>query len=86
VTVTGYRVTPVVGWVEPPFDLKLDPFEVAEVFEVPLAFFLDPANHQRHRDDSRGYRRYYYAMPYEGRNIWGATAGILVNLAEVLAD
>ena len=83
---TGFRVTPVVGWIQPPVELAPDPFEVAEVFEVPLAFFLDPANHQRHSDDSRGYRRYYYAMPYEGRNIWGATAGMLYALYQMLSD
>ena len=79
-TVTGYRITPVVGWIEPPLELKLDAFEVAEVFEVPLAHFLDPANHQRHAYDYQGRQRHYFAMPYEGRFIWGATAGILFNL------
>jgi len=82
---TGFRVTPVVGWIQPPVELAPDPFEVAELFEVPLAFFLDPANYQRHSDDSRGYRRYYYALPYEGRNIWGATAGMLYTLYQMLA-
>jgi 8-oxo-dGTP pyrophosphatase MutT (NUDIX family) len=79
-TVTGYRITPVVGWIEPPLEPKLDAFEVAEVFEVPLAHFLEPANHQRHAYDYQGRQRHYYAMPYEGRFIWGATAGILFNL------
>ena len=81
---TGFRVTPVVGWIEPPIELSLDPFEVAEVFEVPLAFFMDPANHERHSDEIRGRRRNYYAMPYQGRNIWGATAGMLHTLYELL--
>ena len=81
---TGFRVTPVVGWVEPPFELKLDPFEVADVFEVPLEFFLDPANHQRHSDIRNGRIRYYYSMPYGGRNIWGATAGMLHSLYQIL--
>ena len=86
VTVTGFRVVPVVGLVHPPFTLSPDPFEVAEVFEVPLAFLLDPANHQRHfRTTDQGKRRYYYAMPFNDRYIWGATAGMLVNLSEVLA-
>ena len=86
VTVTGFAVTPVVGAVMPPFELKPDPTEVADIFEVPLAFFLDPANHQRHsRTLSNGTVRGYYAMPYGDRYIWGATAGMLLNLYEVLA-
>jgi 8-oxo-dGTP pyrophosphatase MutT (NUDIX family) len=81
---TGFRVTPVVGWIEPPVDFAPDPFEVAEVFEVPLAHFLDPANHQRHSDEVNGRRRNYYAMPYQQRNIWGATAGMLHSLYQAL--
>jgi len=85
ITVSGYEVTPVVGVVTPPFDLRPDPVEVADIFEVPLHFFLDPANHQRHsRVVGEGVRRAYYAMPYGERYIWGATAGMLVNLYEVL--
>jgi len=79
VTVTGYRVTPVVGLVTPPLDLRPDDFEVAEVFEVPLAFLLDPANHQRNRVLAEGRERRYYAMPYRHYYIWGATAGMLMN-------
>jgi 8-oxo-dGTP pyrophosphatase MutT (NUDIX family) len=82
---TGFRVTPVVGWVEPPFELKPDPFEVADVFEVPLVFLLDSANHQRHSDLKNGRIRYYYSMPYGERNIWGATAGMLHSLYQILA-
>lgn len=82
---TGFRVTPVVGWVEPPFDLRPDPFEVADVFEVPLAFFLDPANHKRHRDEINGRIRHYYSMPFGERNIWGATAGMLYSLYRILS-
>jgi 8-oxo-dGTP pyrophosphatase MutT (NUDIX family) len=78
-TVTGYRVTPVVGLVAAPQAFELDDFEVAEVFEVPLAFFLDPANHQRHTLQYEGRTRHYYAMPYKNRYIWGATAGMLMN-------
>ena len=78
-TVTGYRVTPVVGLVVPPFELALDDFEVAEVFEVPLAFLLDPANHQRNLLLHDGRERHYYAMPYGPYYIWGATAGMLMN-------
>jgi 8-oxo-dGTP pyrophosphatase MutT (NUDIX family) len=84
VTGTGFRIHPVVGLVEPPLTLSPDPFEVAEVFEVPLDFVLDPANHQRHVRMFEGRKRPYYAIPYEGRFIWGATAGMLINLFEVL--
>jgi 8-oxo-dGTP pyrophosphatase MutT (NUDIX family) len=80
VTVTGYRVTPVVGLVTPPLDLRPDEFEVAEVFEAPLAFLLDPANHQRNHVLFDGRERYYYAIPYQMHYIWGATAGMLMNL------
>jgi len=78
-TVTGYHVTPVVGLVSPPPAFSLDAFEVAEAFEVPLAFFLDPDNHQRNTLQYQGRTRHYYAMPYEQRYIWGATAGMLMN-------
>ncbi len=83
-TVTGYRVTPVVAWVEAPVTYAPDPFEVAEVFEVPLAFFLDAANHQRHSLMRDGRERFFYAMPYNDYYIWGATAGMLVHLQQVL--
>ena len=79
-TVTGYRVTPVVGLVNSPPTLSLDAFEVAEAFEVPLTFLLDPVNHQRNTLQYQGRTRHYYAMPYESRYIWGATAGMLMNL------
>ncbi|HZX30071.1 MAG TPA: CoA pyrophosphatase [Rhodocyclaceae bacterium] len=81
-TVTGFRITPVVGLVSPPFDLRADPFEVAEVFEVPLSFLLDPANHQRQTIEYRGALRQYYAMPYGEYLIWGATAGMIRSLFE----
>ena len=77
---SGFRISPVVGWVEPPFELKLDPFEVAEAFEVPLPFFLDPENHQRRAYHFEGRDRDYIAIPYHGRYIWGATAGMLFSL------
>lgn len=83
-TGTGFSVTPVVGLVRPPFTLKPDSFEVAEVFETPLAFLLDPANRQRHSMEIAGVLRHYYAMPYQGYFIWGATAGMLVNLHQLL--
>jgi 8-oxo-dGTP pyrophosphatase MutT (NUDIX family) len=83
-TGTGYRVTPVVAWVETPVSFKPDPFEVAEVFEVPLVFFLDSANHKRHSLMRDGQERFYYAMPYNDRYIWGATAGMLLALQQIL--
>jgi 8-oxo-dGTP pyrophosphatase MutT (NUDIX family) len=85
-TGTGFDITPLVGFVRPPLRLELDGFEVAEVFEVPLAFLLDPANHQRHRTEIRGRMREYYAIPYQGYFIWGATAGMLVTLYRCLVD
>lgn len=84
VTVTGYRVTPVVGLVTPPLELQPDDFEVAEVFEVPLAFLLDPANHQSNCVRYEGGERRYYAMPYRQYYIWGATAGMLMNFYSFL--
>lgn len=84
-TGTGFSVTPVVGLVRPPFTLRPDSFEVAEVFETPLSFLLDPANHQRHSMEIGGVLRHYYAMPYEGYFIWGATAGMLVSLHRLLS-
>jgi len=83
-TVTGYRVTPVVGWVEPPFVVKPDPVEVADVFEVPLAFLMEPANQQRHFRMLGDMRRDYYAIPYGERYIWGATAAMLLILERTL--
>jgi len=85
VTRTGFTVTPVVAIVSPPFQLTLEPEEVAEAFEVPLDFILDPASRQRHATEFQGVTRYFYAFPYGERYIWGATAGMLVNLAELLA-
>jgi 8-oxo-dGTP pyrophosphatase MutT (NUDIX family) len=86
VTGTGYRVTPVVGLVTPPFELSGDPNEVAEIFEVPLSFLMDGANHQRLSLELPGGagRRSFYAMPYQRFYIWGATAGMLRNLFHFL--
>jgi 8-oxo-dGTP pyrophosphatase MutT (NUDIX family) len=85
-TITGFHITPVVGLLTPPLALAPDDFEVAEVFEVPLSFIMDPANH---KTDSRtlpsGEKRWFYVLPYQERYIWGATAGMLVNLQEVLS-
>ncbi len=83
-TRTGFSVTPVVALVSPPLELRLDGHEVAETFEVPLAFFLDPANHERHSKELGGRMRTFHAIRYQNRYIWGATAGILINLYEVL--
>lgn len=79
-TRTGFRVTPVVGLVTPPLALVPDAREVAEVFEVPLGFLLDPANHRRETRELAGRTVAYYVMQYGERRIWGATAGMLVNL------
>jgi 8-oxo-dGTP pyrophosphatase MutT (NUDIX family) len=83
-TVTGFRIHPVVGWIEPPIELKPDSYEVEEVFEVPLQFVLDPGNHRRQSYRRGPLTRAYYVLPYQGRFIWGATAGILVNLSTLL--
>ena len=84
ITGTGFAVTPVVGLVHPPLNLKLDDFEVADVFEPPLAFLLDPANRSRQRLEYRGEWREYWAIPWRGRYIWGATAAMLVGLGQFL--
>ena len=84
-TSTGFAVTPVVGWAEPPLTYRPDPHEVADIFEVPLAFLLDARNHRYESAFYRGRMRHYWAMPYEGRFIWGATAGMLVTLHRLLA-
>ena len=83
-TGTGYRVTPVVGVLTPPFELRRDPFEVAEIFEVPLAFLMNPANHKRESMHYRGKLRAFYSMPYGDYFIWGATASILVTLSQAM--
>lgn len=86
ITRTGFSVEPVVGIISPPFDISPDPSEVAEVFEVPLAHFLNPANHQRSERNFEGNMRMFYAMPYGEYYIWGATAGMLFNLYQVLGN
>ena len=85
-TRTGYEITPVVGFLRPPFQVTPDPFEVAEVFEVPLNFLIAPANHQLMAREDKGSKRQFYAMQYQERYIWGATAGMLVNLSELLTN
>ncbi|MDH5263896.1 MAG: CoA pyrophosphatase [Betaproteobacteria bacterium] len=84
-TSTGYRVRPVVGWAEPPVAWSPDPHEVAEVFEVPLAFLLETANHRYESAFYKGRLRHYWAMPWQGRFIWGATAGMLVTFQRIVA-
>lgn len=83
-TVSGYSVTPVVALVQPQAEYVLDAFEVADVFEVPLHFLMDPANHQVRIWESDQGGRQFYSMPYESHFIWGATAGMLRNLYHLL--
>jgi 8-oxo-dGTP pyrophosphatase MutT (NUDIX family) len=78
----GFRILPTVAKVRPGFKLRISPAEVDDAFEVPLAFLMNPANHQLLSKQFRGVERFYYAMPYEERYIWGATAGILRVLYE----
>ena len=88
-TVTAFQVTPVVALVEPGFTLKLDEFEVAEAFEVPLAFLMNPAHHRHHRFEFAGAERRFLSMPWQGPEreyfIWGATAAMLRNLYRLLS-
>jgi len=93
-TGTGFIVTPVVAFVRPGFAVKADPFEVAEVFEVPLAFLMNPANHRRHAIEIAGVQREFLSIPWDGLDekghlrryfIWGATAAMLRNLYRFLA-
>lgn len=83
-TGTGYSITPVVALVEPEFTLAINAGEVADVFEVPLSFLMAPANHNRGTRAWRGVDRTFYAVPYGERYIWGATAGMIVNMHERL--
>jgi hypothetical protein len=86
-TVTGFHVTPVVGFIDPKATFVASPEEVADVFETPFAFLMDPANHQRQsREAPDGAQRHFYAMPWNDRFIWGATAGMLRSLYEALYD
>jgi 8-oxo-dGTP pyrophosphatase MutT (NUDIX family) len=85
-TVTHFVVTPVVALVSLPFDLRLDGFEVAEAFEVPLSFLMTPANHRRHVFEFEGGRRQFLSMPYGDYFIWGATAAMLRNLYRFLGE
>jgi 8-oxo-dGTP pyrophosphatase MutT (NUDIX family) len=84
VTITGFHVYPVVAAISAGFLPRPDPAEVDEVFEVPLAYLLDPRNHQRATRELGGRTVSYYVIEHEGRTIWGATAGMLVNLCRQL--
>lgn len=88
VTGSAFIITPVVGLVQPDCALRPNPYEVADVFEVPLDFLLDPSHHERHAFERDGIRREWFAMPYQdgdrSRYIWGATAGMLRNFYRFL--
>jgi 8-oxo-dGTP pyrophosphatase MutT (NUDIX family) len=81
---TGFAILPVVGFLSPDYRLAIDPGEVAEVFEAPLAYILDPQNQARRSLERNGVRREFYAIDYQGHTIWGATAAMIVNLSERL--
>ncbi len=83
-TITGFEVTPVVGIVPPDLDLSPHPGEVADLFEAPLRYLLDPAHQLIRSVDWRGSERHYYEIDWEGRRIWGATAAMIVNLSRRL--
>lgn len=81
---SGFRIHPILALVSPGFTPRLNDAEVADIFEVPLGFLMDPANHRRDSRLWQGYLRHFYVMPYGERHIWGATAGILRGLFERL--
>lgn len=83
-TITSFAITPVVARVPPGKTLRADPTEVAEIFEVPLDFVLDESNLRRHVGRRGDLRVRYYSIPYEDKDIWGATAGMIVNLSSKL--
>ena len=83
---SGYRVTPVIAFLRPPFDLTPDPAEVQEAFEFPLSVVMDPAAPERRRAEFRGRTREFWVWPHDRHTIWGATAAMLVNLALVLRE
>ena len=85
-TGSGFLVLPVVGYVRPGFELKINPEEVADVFEVPLNFLMNRENHNIKQDVWNGQLRSYYSMSHEQHHIWGVTAGILRNLSERAFD
>ena len=83
-TRTGFSVMPIIGSIRPPLKLVPDPSEVAEIFEVPLSFLMDAKNHKKYTKEFKGENRQFYAMPYGKHFIWGATAGMIMNLYEIL--
>jgi len=83
---TGFTVFPIIGLVREGFEIKINPNEVADVFEVPLSYILDSSNHHRQGRVFYGKMRYFYVLPFQGHYIWGATAGMLVNLSEILTN
>ena len=82
----GFRILPAIARIRPGFSLRINQAEVDDAFEVPLPFLMDPTNHQMHSKEFRGVQRNFYAMPYEERYIWGATAGILRVLYERICN
>jgi 8-oxo-dGTP pyrophosphatase MutT (NUDIX family) len=85
ITGTAFHIIPVVALVQPGFSLQANPDEVADVFEVPLPFLMNPAHHARHELEFQGHHRQWFSMPWEERFIWGATAGMLRNLYRFLS-
>lgn len=91
VTGTAFHITPVVALIKPGFEVQANPTEVADVFEVPLAFLMNPAHHARHAFEFKGHQREWFSMPWldtqtgQNRFIWGATAGMLRNLYRMLS-
>ena len=83
-TTTGFRITPVLAVVKPGYALTANPVEVDEVFETPLSFLMNPANHRRESRVWEGIERHYYVMPYGEHHIWGVTAGIIRTMYERL--
>ena len=85
-TATGFAITPIVGLINPPYQLQLDAFEVAQAFEVPLDFLLEARHYQRHPYTQANRQGHYWAVPYQDKFIWGATAGMLRSLRHYLCD
>lgn len=85
-TSSNYLVTPVVALLRQGFELAPQEAEVADIFEVPFAFLMNPAHHERHAREWRGLQRHYYAMPWRERYIWGATAGMIRNMYSLLYE
>jgi 8-oxo-dGTP pyrophosphatase MutT (NUDIX family) len=83
-TSTGFQVYPFLGVLKPGFVVERDPNEVAEIFEVPFEFLMNSVNHQHHSREWEGRMRYFYAMPWQDKYIWGATAGMLRSLHDKL--